>query len=144
MAWVGKTDERCVPESGVLGHQFVVFEGAGSFRSLTWPSDTLKRWEHDEFTHDINRGVSAGRVSGRGVLRIEEALSGYLPEVDSATAAGCPARLAMAMRYSVLGGGKRLRPVLVPDGGGGVRRRAGGGDAGGLCPGDGSYLFADP
>jgi geranylgeranyl diphosphate synthase, type II len=46
------------------------------------------------------------------LARIEEALSGYLPAVDTANGAGCPARLAMAMRYAVLGGGKRLRPVL--------------------------------
>ena len=26
---------------------------------------------------------------------------------------GCPAKLAEAMRYSLLGGGKRLRPILV-------------------------------
>jgi geranylgeranyl diphosphate synthase type II len=46
------------------------------------------------------------------LARIEEALNGYLPAVDTANGAGCPARLAMAMRYAVLGGGKRLRPVL--------------------------------
>ena len=44
--------------------------------------------------------------------RVEEALSGYLPEVLAGEGVACPARLAMAMRYSVLGGGKRLRPVL--------------------------------
>jgi geranylgeranyl diphosphate synthase, type II len=44
--------------------------------------------------------------------RVEEALSGYLPEVLAGEGAACPARLATAMRYSVLGGGKRLRPVL--------------------------------
>jgi geranylgeranyl diphosphate synthase, type II len=44
--------------------------------------------------------------------RVEEALSGYLPEVLAGEGEACPARLAMAMRYSVLGGGKRLRPVL--------------------------------
>ena len=44
--------------------------------------------------------------------RVDEALTTYLPEVDANPAAACPARLAMAMRYSVLGGGKRLRPVL--------------------------------
>ncbi len=44
--------------------------------------------------------------------RIEEALSGYLPEVDADPDAACPPRLASAMRYSVFGGGKRLRPVL--------------------------------
>jgi geranylgeranyl diphosphate synthase type II len=42
---------------------------------------------------------------------VEEALARYLPEVESDSSA-CPARLAMAMRHSVLGGGKRLRPVL--------------------------------
>ena len=57
--------------------------------------------------------VSAlGEYLDRALLLIEEALSGYLPEVDAASGAGCPARLAMAMRYAVLGGGKRLRPVL--------------------------------
>jgi geranylgeranyl pyrophosphate synthase len=40
--------------------------------------------------------------------RIERALEGYLSEDDPATA-----RLRAAMRYSVLGGGKRLRPILV-------------------------------
>jgi geranylgeranyl diphosphate synthase type II len=44
--------------------------------------------------------------------RVEEALSGCLPEVDADPGAACPPRLALAMRYSVLGGGKRLRPVL--------------------------------
>ncbi len=44
--------------------------------------------------------------------RVEEALEGYLPEVESDPMAACPARLAAAMRYSVLGGGKRLRPIL--------------------------------
>ena len=48
-----------------------------------------------------------------GALRqVETALSGYLPEVDADPGAACPARLAMAMRYSVLSGGKRLRPTL--------------------------------
>ncbi len=43
-------------------------------------------------------------------LRVEHALAGYLPEPSDA---GCPARLVEAMRYSLLGGGKRLRPVLA-------------------------------
>ncbi len=49
---------------------------------------------------------------GRARRRVEEALALYLPRVDTDPAAECPARLAMAMRHSVLGGGKRLRPVL--------------------------------
>jgi geranylgeranyl diphosphate synthase, type II len=44
--------------------------------------------------------------------RIECALNGYLPAVDAGQNAACPAQLAMAMRYAVLGGGKRLRSVL--------------------------------
>ena len=44
-------------------------------------------------------------------LRVEKALAGYLPPEDDPSAA-CPPRLAQAMRYSLMGGGKRLRPVL--------------------------------
>jgi geranylgeranyl diphosphate synthase type II len=48
-----------------------------------------------------------------GALRqVEEALGRYLPDADADPSAACPARLAMAMRYSVLSGGKRLRPIL--------------------------------
>jgi geranylgeranyl diphosphate synthase type II len=45
---------------------------------------------------------------------VEDALDRYLPEVDARPhpAASTPPLLAAAMRYSVLGGGKRLRPVL--------------------------------
>src|SRR3954470_23893734 len=45
--------------------------------------------------------------------RVDEALSRFLPEVSADPASPCPARLAEAMRYSVLAGGKRLRPVLA-------------------------------
>jgi geranylgeranyl diphosphate synthase type II len=44
--------------------------------------------------------------------RVDEALRCYLPEESDDPASACPARLAAAMRYSVLGGGKRLRPLL--------------------------------
>jgi geranylgeranyl diphosphate synthase type II len=43
---------------------------------------------------------------------VDEGLARFLPAEDEAASAPCPARLAAAMRYSVLGGGKRLRPVL--------------------------------
>ncbi|MFI5457829.1 MAG: polyprenyl synthetase family protein [Isosphaerales bacterium] len=57
--------------------------------------------------------VSAlGEYLDRALRRVEEALRDYLPAVDTAPGAACPARLALAMRYSALGGGKRLRPVL--------------------------------
>ncbi|MGZ3460764.1 MAG: polyprenyl synthetase family protein [Archangium sp.] len=36
----------------------------------------------------------------------------YLPEAADDPGADCPSRLAAAMRYSVMAGGKRLRPVL--------------------------------
>ncbi|MBX6311980.1 MAG: polyprenyl synthetase family protein [Isosphaeraceae bacterium] len=45
--------------------------------------------------------------------RVEEALDRFLPAADAPPPAACPARLAEAMRYSVLGGGKRLRPLLA-------------------------------
>ncbi len=41
-------------------------------------------------------------------LRMEDALAARLPQADVV-----PARLHEAMRYSVLGGGKRIRPALV-------------------------------
>ncbi|MFZ1446680.1 MAG: polyprenyl synthetase family protein, partial [Candidatus Dechloromonas phosphoritropha] len=40
--------------------------------------------------------------------RVELALSHFLPVAD-----GIPARLHDAMRYATLGGGKRIRPLLV-------------------------------
>jgi len=44
----------------------------------------------------------------RGRDRVNAALERWLPDSQAA-----PARLVAAMRYAVLGGGKRLRPVLV-------------------------------
>jgi farnesyl diphosphate synthase len=41
-------------------------------------------------------------------VHVEEALGGFLPAAGSE-----PARLHEAMRYTVLGGGKRVRPLLV-------------------------------
>ena len=46
-------------------------------------------------------------------LRIDEAMARYVPAGDDDPSARCPARLAEAMRYSLLGGGKRLRPILT-------------------------------
>jgi len=46
-------------------------------------------------------------------LRVEAALDRYLPAVEPEGRSECPTRLAEAMRYSVLAGGKRLRPVLA-------------------------------
>lgn len=43
---------------------------------------------------------------------VEEALECYLPLQDD-PAGSCPPRLVEAMRYSLLGGGKRLRPILA-------------------------------
>ena len=46
--------------------------------------------------------------------QVDEALGRFVPEslAGSDLADDCPPRLAAAMRYSLLGGGKRLRPVL--------------------------------
>jgi geranylgeranyl diphosphate synthase type II len=57
--------------------------------------------------------VSAlGDYLDQALRRVDETLRSYLPVVDAAAGAACPPRLAQAMRYSVLGGGKRLRPLL--------------------------------
>ncbi len=44
--------------------------------------------------------------------QVDEALGRFLPPAEAPETADCPARLAAAMRYSVMAGGKRLRPVL--------------------------------
>lgn len=51
---------------------------------------------------------------------VEQALGRYLPTPPS-----CPPLLSEAMRYSLLGGGKRLRPVLVIAAADAVARRTG-------------------
>jgi farnesyl diphosphate synthase len=56
----------------------------------------------DETIEDFGGQLEAWRV------RMEGALAARLPESDV-----IPARLHEAMRYSVLGGGKRIRPALV-------------------------------
>ncbi len=45
--------------------------------------------------------------------QVDEALERRLPEESDDSSAFCPARLARAMRYSVMAGGKRLRPVFA-------------------------------
>jgi geranylgeranyl diphosphate synthase, type II len=45
--------------------------------------------------------------------RVDEALVRFLPDPADEVASGCPARLAEAMRYSLMAGGKRLRPILA-------------------------------
>ncbi len=44
--------------------------------------------------------------------RVDQALAGYLP-AGTDPLAPCPPQLAAAMRHSLMGGGKRLRPVLT-------------------------------
>lgn len=44
---------------------------------------------------------------------VDDALDRYLPAVDQSAKSPCPSRLAEAMRYSVMAGGKRLRPILA-------------------------------
>ena len=54
----------------------------------------------------VNEGLKAYMSDCRG--RVESALERWLPKPDTA-----PARLHQAMRYSALGEGKRVRPLLV-------------------------------
>jgi geranylgeranyl diphosphate synthase type II len=49
---------------------------------------------------------------GEARRQIDEALGRYLPEERRSGDPACPPRLASAMRYSTMAGGKRLRPVL--------------------------------
>jgi geranylgeranyl diphosphate synthase, type II len=56
--------------------------------------------------------LALGEYLERARHQIEEWLDEHLPAPRGRAEAVCPARLAQAMRYSVLGGGKRLRPVL--------------------------------
>jgi geranylgeranyl diphosphate synthase type II len=64
-------------------------------------------------SHKTSTAVSAlDTYLESALLRVDAALSSYLPKVDANPSAACPARLARAMRYCVLGGGKRLRPIL--------------------------------
>jgi geranylgeranyl diphosphate synthase type II len=61
---------------------------------------------------EVLADLSLSEYLDRSRRRVDEALAAYLPGADAPAGAGCPPRLASAMRYSVLGGGKRLRPVL--------------------------------
>ena len=99
---------------------------------------------HDDDT-DAGRRIAAGRVPERGAAAGRRG-AGALPARGGRVgpAAPCPARLAAAMRYSLLAGGKRLRPVLCLMAAEACGGDAGGGAAGGLRPGDGPHLFADP
>jgi geranylgeranyl diphosphate synthase, type II len=61
---------------------------------------------------EVTIDVSLREYLDRSRRRVDEALARYLPDIEPHDESPCPARLASAMRYSVLGGGKRLRPVL--------------------------------
>jgi len=56
----------------------------------------------------MNPDVGWAIWSGERQRRIEDVLERMLPAIDAP-----PARLTQAMRYSVLDGGKRLRPLLA-------------------------------
>jgi len=66
-------------------------------------------------TEAVEPGLTESMNEAR--RRVEEALAGYLAALEvrpgSTVAATCPPRLLEAMRYSLLGGGKRLRPILA-------------------------------
>jgi geranylgeranyl diphosphate synthase type II len=62
-------------------------------------------------TTSIERSALGGYLS-QVLYHVEKALGVYLPEVNADLNTACPARLASAMRYSALSGGKRLRPIL--------------------------------
>lgn len=80
------------------------------------------------------------------VAIIEETIEKILPqsETDCPTDGGIPEKLCKAMRYSLLAGGKRVRPVLLLA----VCEMLGGDDSASTrsrrCTGDDSYLFSNP
>jgi len=61
--------------------------------------------------------------------RVDEALPRYLPGGEPGADPNCPLRLTAAMRYSLMAGGKRLRPVLCL-----LAAEACGGDPGSALP----------
>ncbi|MGH9868372.1 MAG: polyprenyl synthetase family protein [Candidatus Polarisedimenticolia bacterium] len=60
-------------------------------------------------------GAARDHAQARERVRaeVERRLDGLLPAGESAGDGEAPARLVEAMRYALLGGGKRLRPLLV-------------------------------
>ena len=56
----------------------------------------------------MSRSETVTRFIDEARLRVERALDRWLPRPPA-----CPALLSEAMRYSVMAGGKRLRPILV-------------------------------
>ena len=58
----------------------------------------------DATAHDVQTDAQLEALK----IRIEEALDARLPRIDSS-----PQRLHEAMRYATLGGGKRVRAMLV-------------------------------
>jgi farnesyl diphosphate synthase len=59
-------------------------------------------------------GFLLGPWAAAHLVRVEDALSRWVTaDVPVGQAHGAPADLVQAMRYAVLDGGKRLRPLLV-------------------------------
>lgn len=78
-------------------------------------------------TTDVKRSPSLATYLAELRRQVDLALDRYLPATDAGEDCCCPPRLAEAMRYSVIGGGKRLRPLLVllaAEACGGSRERA--------------------
>jgi geranylgeranyl diphosphate synthase, type II len=57
--------------------------------------------------------VRLGEFLAEARRRVDDALARFSPDPADEAITGCPARLAEAMRYSLLAGGKRLRPILA-------------------------------
>jgi geranylgeranyl diphosphate synthase, type II len=89
----------CIPDRGVL-------VSAGHL------SNTVNIGPMTKLPTTSTSMLALGEYLERARHQIEEWLDEHLPAPRARAEAECPARLAQAMRYSVLGGGKRLRPVL--------------------------------
>ncbi|QEH37703.1 Farnesyl diphosphate synthase [Aquisphaera giovannonii] len=76
-----------------------------------------------------SQDVSLREYLDQAARRVDEALARFLPEGGGDDGEATPSRLAAAMRYSALAGGKRLRPVLCL-----MAAEACGGDPDGAMP----------
>src|SRR5262245_21805586 len=92
------------------------FEGRRNFPDGGWPPRTAPprraRLSPMIMTSPIALGGLAEFLADAR-RRVEAALDRYLPPEDAPADLACPPRLARAMRYSVMAGGKRLRPALA-------------------------------
>jgi geranylgeranyl diphosphate synthase type II len=81
-------------------------------RNLWWDRNPLHMTTSSTASNETDT-VRLAEFLSEARRRVDEGLARFTPDPTDAAASGCPARLAEAMRYSLLAGGKRLRPILA-------------------------------